>query len=87
MAHYILLMKLRQDLTKETIKKLQKIKRSLGPKAKGFVFFLTMGRYDLAWHIEAANNEDAMRVAVKFNKIASTETMPAIVLEQADMVL
>ena len=82
--HFILLMKLRQKPTKEILGQFQKIKASLGTVGKGM--FVTLGSYDIVWHIESENINSAMEVALRFSDWASTETLPAITLDEATQI-
>jgi uncharacterized protein with GYD domain len=79
--HYIYLMKFRQKPTKQALEKLREIRDSLGPHGKGL--FVTMGEYDIVWHIEADSNKQAMQTTMRFSELAFTQTMPAMPLDEA----
>ena len=79
--HYIILMKLRKKPDKATLQEIQKIKDKL--EKNGGMLFFTLGGYDLIWHIRAKNEVSALKIALAFSKIASTETLPAISIEDA----
>jgi len=79
--HYIYLMKFRQKPTKESFEKLREIRDKLGPSGRGL--YITMGGYDIVWHIEADDNKKALETTMSFSDIAITETMPALPLDEA----
>jgi uncharacterized protein with GYD domain len=79
--HYIFLMKFREKPTKDALEKLREIRDSLGTSGRGL--YVTMGGYDVVWHIEAEDNKKALETTMRFSDLAFTETMPAIPLDEA----
>jgi len=81
--HFIVLIKLRTKMTKDLIKRVNKI---IETKPAGFTIhsiFWTLGRYDVVWYVEAPDEKAVMSVTMQFGDSVATETLVAVPREEA----
>lgn len=79
---FVVLAKFRGKPTKETVQRTPEILARNGAK-QTLAAFWTFGRYDAVLAFEADDEQAAMKIALDFSAIASTETLIALPREEA----
>lgn len=82
-VQFIVLIKLRTKMTKDLVKRVNKIKEA---KPAGFTIhsiFWALGRYDVVWYVEAPDEKAVMSILMQFGDAVTTETLIAVPREEA----
>ena len=79
---FVLLAKFRRKPKKEDVRRTPEILTKCGAK-QTLAAFWTFGRYDAVLAFEADSEEVAMKIALEFSDLASTETLIAVPREEA----
>jgi uncharacterized protein with GYD domain len=81
---FISLAKFRRKPTKDTLAQASKLFEQMAKEGgKVLGFYYTLGRYDTVTIIEGPDEKAAMRAALRWGDLISTETLVAVTSEEA----
>jgi uncharacterized protein with GYD domain len=84
---FVVLAKMKGDLTPEFRELNQKTLKSPPPGLKIHNVFWTLGQYDFVIIYEAASEKEALKMGTAWGKFCETQTMVAIPTEEAQKLL